>query len=151
MENLQDEPYLHEPILSIEYKGRTVGSFDSCYEMELSDGLSDGVEWRQEEKTTYVEQESRQMDVFEWDSLRISKRFRRFSVEEAEDNAKKMNEIIPLFLAVASTTSEEEESLFKDLYCRSTSFRRRGFNFFRALSRRDARDESSRALRFKTL
>ena len=73
--------------------------------------------------------------------------------EEAEDNAKKdERRSYHSFFAVASTTSEEEESLFKDLYCRFARFtRRRSFNFFRALSRRDARDESSRALRFKTL
>ena len=72
---------------------------------------------------------------------------------EVEDNAKKdERRSYHSFFAVASTTSEEEESLFKDLYCRFARFtRRRSFNFFRALSRRDARDESSRALRFKTL
>ena len=73
--------------------------------------------------------------------------------EEAEDKAKKdERRSYHSFFAVASTTSEEEESLFKDLYCRFARFtRRRSFNFFRALSRRDTRDESSRALRFKTL
>ena len=72
---------------------------------------------------------------------------------EVEDNDKKEERrSYHSFFAVASNTSEDEESSFKDLYRRFARFtRRRSFNFLRALSSRDTRDESSRALRFKTL